>query len=175
MTQPWPGSLGGLLGFGSMLQGIPLSADALMQQGIQMQQSDLWQAQTEAMKKAWLTTREAVFGKPLIEDYGNFKVVMPPDPFEKRPHAKWLHERLETTLTHGREWLTSGRTVAPKEFVRTIATVPISAEMKAKVGTGIPTKRLLNGDLVYVYPEDHHVQPEVLDKWTAKNHEWGGM
>lgn len=76
----------------------------------------------------------------------------------------WLTERVERVRLRGREWLTHGRFV-----VKTPKKSLYPPEAKTNRTDGLPTRRTAGGDLVYVYPEDHHVAQEVLDKWAASN------
>lgn len=62
----------------------------------------------------------------------------------------WLDTRLEYTLNRGREWI-RGK--------------PSDSEAQ----TGIPVRRLPNGDLMYIKPDENYSIPdEVLDRYRKK-------
>lgn len=151
--------IGNLLG-GALQQG---TLAALMQQ---MQQQVGSQVLQRAFYQPW---RGDTLAATIPWDYPPQQYVqkgsIPPFPLEPetqpvKHHSNqtWLHEQVERVRLLGREWL--GGKASPRASIQ-------EKLAKAPPGSGIPTKRLLNGDYVYVYPEDHSVPLEVLERWKA--------
>jgi len=132
----------------------------------------LQQQQLSSLQLAMLQLQNMPIAIPKGEPVRTELILKSP---QSPPHEYWLNERIGIVRARGRQWLNSGTikhtTVVPTvvQGVSKKSAYPPEAKTNRDRAGGLPTKRTANGDLVYIYPEDHHVPQEVFDKWAAMN------
>lgn len=82
--------------------------------------------------------------------------------------SDWLTAKVDRVRYLGQDWL-NGKRIGNRLPEARKAPPATSGTAQSWEGSGIPTKRLPNGDLMYVYPEGYYVPDEVLNKWKEQN------